>query len=75
MRMIPSYWYETSSISTIVLLYGTPAVRLTESTWISHIGVPPVLSKATRFTTAEISHFRLAYAEVSPGLSKVHASV
>ena len=33
----------------IALLYGTPAVRLTESTWISHTGVPPVLSKATQF--------------------------
>ena len=35
--------------STVALLYGTPAVRLTESTWISHIGVPSVLSKATQF--------------------------
>ena len=31
------------------VVYGTLAVRLTKSTWISHIGVAPVLSKATQF--------------------------
>ena len=34
--------------STIALSYGTPAVRLTESTWISCIVVLPVLLKATQ---------------------------
>ena len=47
--------------STIALSYGTPAVRLTESTWISCIGVPPVLMKAAQ------SHNR-RYLTLSVGL-------
>ena len=36
------------AVLTIVLSYGTLAVRLTESTWISCMGKPPVLLKATK---------------------------
>ena len=39
-------WY--FQYSTTALLYGTPTVRLAESTWISCIGVPPVLLKAAQ---------------------------
>ena len=54
-------------------MYGTPAVRLTKSTWISHIGVTPVLSKATQFHNRR--DLTLSDAPVPPGLSKVLASV
>ena len=59
----------------VVLSYGTAAVRLTESTWISCIGVPPVLLKATQSHNRWYVTLSVGLCSSPQGLSKVHASV